>query len=112
MKTHSAKLITIGLELSGFYTGWAQPLTKHVLWGWDLLRSTLGIEITETTIYIHERRLISLQHNVAEPVLSPQHEVAEPRSSLQHIATDPSPSLQQEATTPDPSLQHGAAEPR
>ncbi len=91
---------------------WAQPLTKHVLRDWDLLRSTLGIGITETTIYIHEGRPISLQHKVAEPVPSPQHEVAEPRSSLQHIATEPNHSPQQEATTPDPSLHHGAAESR
>lgn len=42
----------------------------------------LGIQITETTIYTHASRPISLQHKVAETVLSPRHEVAEPSPSL------------------------------
>lgn len=78
---------------------WAQPLTKHVLRGWDLLRSILGlgIEITETTFYIctytKGRPISSLQHKVHSWGCSFTPTRGKPSLdlSLQHIATGPNP---------------------
>ena len=69
-KTHSAKLITDCLldYLIFIRSEPNQRLTFSEIKICSDLH--LGIQITETTIYTHASRPISLQHNVAETVLS------------------------------------------